>query len=144
MACEFRYPMRVEFAEVDEGGITHFSNYFRYMERAEHAFFRALGVSTQLRVEDHVIGWPRVHAECTWKVPLRFEDEFEVHLVVRKKSKRLITYDFSFYRQEERIARGSFKVVCVKFDMVTRTLKSTSIPPEIDERVEAAPKETRE
>ena len=35
----------VEFSETDMAGIVHYSNFFRYMESAEHAFFRALGFS---------------------------------------------------------------------------------------------------
>ena len=37
------YKRRVEFAETDMAGQVHFSNFFRYMEAAEHAFFRSLG-----------------------------------------------------------------------------------------------------
>jgi acyl-CoA thioester hydrolase len=35
---------RVEFFETDLAGIVHFANYYRFMEQAEHAFFRALGL----------------------------------------------------------------------------------------------------
>ena len=40
MACEHRLQRRVEFSETDAAGIVHFSNFFRYMEGAEHAFLR--------------------------------------------------------------------------------------------------------
>ena len=36
---------RIFFYEVDSAGIVHFSNYFRYMEEAEHALWRAAGLS---------------------------------------------------------------------------------------------------
>ena len=42
---EFRYRRRVQFAETDMAGIVHFSWYFRYMEEAEHALWRAAGLS---------------------------------------------------------------------------------------------------
>jgi hypothetical protein len=39
MACRFEITERVQFSETDMAGIVHFSNFFRYMERVEHAFF---------------------------------------------------------------------------------------------------------
>ena len=45
-----RFVMRdiVQFSETDMAGIVHFSNFFRFMERTEHAFFRSLGLATRL------------------------------------------------------------------------------------------------
>ena len=45
MAYEFKAIRRVEFADTDMAGIMHYSNFFRFMETAEHAFFRSLGLS---------------------------------------------------------------------------------------------------
>ena len=42
---EFVYRRRVQFAETDLAGIVHFSNIFRYMEEAEHALWRAAGLT---------------------------------------------------------------------------------------------------
>ena len=44
------------------GGIVHFPRYFDYMELAEHAFFRSLGISIHVPLEHGRTGWPRVHA----------------------------------------------------------------------------------
>jgi acyl-CoA thioesterase FadM len=41
MASEYRSQRRVEFAETDMAGVAHFSNFFRYMEMAEHEFLRS-------------------------------------------------------------------------------------------------------
>ena len=42
---EFSIRRRVQFAETDLAGIAHFSNFVRWMEETEHAFFRSLGMS---------------------------------------------------------------------------------------------------
>ncbi|MGY8650976.1 MAG: acyl-CoA thioesterase, partial [Verrucomicrobiia bacterium] len=57
---EFIITRRVEFSETDAAGIVHFANFYRYMEYAEHAFFRSLGRS--IVDLDLDIGWPRVHS----------------------------------------------------------------------------------
>ena len=78
MPSEFSVTRKVEFAETDMAGIMHFSNFFRYMEVAEHAFFRSLGFSIVTEKSGHDVGWPRVHASCDYMRPLRFEDDVEI------------------------------------------------------------------
>src|SRR6059058_3746972 len=96
MAYEFKVMRRVEFSETDMAGIVHFSNFFRYMETAEHAFYRSLGFSVILDKFDPPLGFPRVHAACDYKKPLSFEDTVEIHLLVREKRSRVLKYAFRF------------------------------------------------
>ena len=65
MAYEFHCKRRVEFAETDMAGIVHFSNFFRYMELAEHEFLRSLSLSVHDPSRADFVAWPRVNAECT-------------------------------------------------------------------------------
>src|SRR5687767_11195351 len=96
MAYEFKIVRRVEFSETDMAGIVHYSNYFKYMETAEHAFFRSLGFSIVTKNIESPVGWPRVHAECDFKHPLYFEDDVEVHLLVAEKRSKALSYIFRF------------------------------------------------
>src|SRR6185295_15713845 len=96
MAYEYKVTRRVEFSETDMAGIVHYSNFFRYMESAEHAFFRSLGFSVITRGVDPPVGWPRVHAQCDYKHPLHFEDEVEIHMLVSEKKSKSLTYAFRF------------------------------------------------
>ena len=74
MAVRFQVEKRIEFSETDMAGIVHFSNFFRMMELAEHAFIRSLGFSVHMQVEQGEIGWPRVKVTCDYRKPLRFEE----------------------------------------------------------------------
>ncbi len=142
MAHEFCYRRRVEFAETDLAGIVHFSNYFRYMEMAEHAFLRSLGLSVHQHAGDHVVGWPRIHAECSFKSAATFEDELEIHLLVREKTAKTIGYAFRIRNGEGRlVAAGAITVICVRFDPDTKQMAATTIPAEIDAVIEVAPAE---
>src|SRR4030095_9787424 len=117
MAYEFKVVRRVEFSETDMAGIVHYANFFRFMETAEHAFYRSLGFSVILQQFDPPLGWPRVHAECDYMKPLRFEDLVEIHLLVAEKKSKALRYLFRFRRLNadpvEEVARGSLTVVCV-------------------------------
>src|SRR5208282_3374857 len=118
MAYEFKAIRRVEFSETDMAGIMHFSNFFRFMETAEHAFFRSLGLSIAPGQGDLGVGWPRVHAQCDFIVPLHFEDEVEIHLLVREKKSKALSYLFIFRKLNPappvEVARGTLTVVCVR------------------------------
>src|SRR5215218_11261150 len=132
MPCEFRMTHRVEFADTDMAGIIHFASYFRYMEVTEHAFFRSLGFSINTRTPEFSVGWPRVHVSCDFTQPLRFEDEVEVHLRVREKREKSLSYDFIFRQVNGEpgleVARGSFTVVCVAVDPETDQMRAVPIP----------------
>ncbi len=141
MPYEFHSRQRVEFADTDMAGIVHFSNFFRYMERAEHEFLRSLGLSVHAVNGDDLVSWPRVSADCKFRAPLSFEDELDVHLLVREKRSKSVTYEFRFYKQgdENLVAIGSITVVCVSIDRTTGRMASIPIPESIDRLIEVAP-----
>ena len=140
MAYEFKVERRVEFSETDMAGIMHYSNFFRFMETAEHAFYRSLGHSVVMTQFDPPMGWPRVHAECDYFKPLRFEDLVEVHLLVKEKRSKSLTYVFRFYKlggAREEVARGSLTVVCVAH--TEGGMRAMEIPPALGDRIDVAP-----
>jgi len=119
---------RVLFYEVDLAGIVHFSNYFRYMEEAEHALWRAAGLS--IAPTDRDIGFPRVSATCEYRAPLRFQDEFDVHVRVEALSRRSIKYVHVISRGEIKIATGTVTTVCVAKD-AEGSMRAIEIPEDI-------------
>jgi acyl-CoA thioester hydrolase len=144
MAHGYKIQRRVEFSETDMAGIVHFSNFFRYMETAEHAFFRSLGTSIVAGGADP-IGWPRVHASCDYRRPLRFEDTVEVELLVKEKRTRSLVYTMIFRKVDGEtayeVARGRLAVACTRKDRETGEMRSVPIPEAIAAQIEAAPAE---
>jgi YbgC/YbaW family acyl-CoA thioester hydrolase len=143
MPYEFHSRQRVEFADTDMAGIMHFSNYFRFMERTEHEFLRSLGLSVHPADGEEFISLPRVNAECNYRCPLAYEDEVDIHLLVREKRSKSICYEFRFRKrgEESLVAVGSITVVTVLFDRATSGMKAIPIPESIDRLIEAAPPE---
>jgi len=133
---EFTLRRRVLFYEVDSAGIVHFSNYFRYMEEAEHALWRAAGLSIARR--EAAVGFPRVAATFEYQRPLRFEDEFDVRIQVAGMTEKSMRYRCTLTRGEERIATGSVTVVCVTVDGAGQ-IKAVPLPKDIAGRFEAVP-----
>ncbi len=145
MPYEFKLTRHVDFVDTDMAGIMHYSNFFRFMEATEAAFFRSLGLSIYPRNLDGSIGWPRVHAECDYKRPLRFEDQVETHLLVRQRKEKSIVYGFIFHKINEtpiqQVARGVLVTACVTRDKATGEMTAVPIPLSIAALIEAAPEE---
>ena len=129
----YRYARRVQFAETDQAGIVHFSWYFRYMEEAEHALWRAAGLS--IASADRVVMFPRVAASFEYEAPLRFEDEFEVEIGIETISRRSIRYVCTIRRAETTIATGSMTVACAT-KTTGEPLRGTDIPDDIASRLQ--------
>lgn len=140
MAFEHRIRRRVEFSDTDMAGIVHFAQFFRYMEAAEHDFFRSLGFSVVTQIGEEHYGWPRVQAACDYVKPLHFEDEFGVHLLVKQVRSRSIAYEFLFTAPGgEPLARGSMTTVCVQ--RRGPSIAAVPIPQALRNRLEPAPPE---
>ena len=146
---QFQTRRRVEFAETDMAGIVHFANFYRWMEEAEHAYFRSVGVQimaknppgftpTDEHGEDVVVGWPRVSAKLTFERPAYHEDELDVHLNVERIGVKSLTFYVEFHRGEDRLAHGRMKTACC----VCRrdgSLESVPIPEDYLARITEVP-----
>lgn len=144
MPFEFKATRRVEFSDTDLAGIVHFSRFFQYMETVEHGFFRSLGFSVVMPQFDPPRGFPRVHASCDYRRPLRFEDLVELHLLVAEKKARSLSYQIRFRRVEpgpvEEVAVGRLVVVCVE-KSPDGPMRAVEIPKELAEQITVAPSE---
>jgi len=147
MKPAYTYSMRIPFADTDLAGIVHFANFFRYMENAEHAFFRSLGYSihpsgsgaTGLAVHEGY-GWPRVSATCDYKKPLRFEQEVQVEVHVLKRGAKTIDYEFHFLTEQHEgpVAVGKMTVICVRFDEEAKRMRAVDMPEVIGSKIDSA------
>ena len=132
---EFVYRRRVQFPETDASGIVHFTNFFKYVEEAEHAMWRAAGVS--INTHDRGIGWPRVAASFEFRKPLRFEDEFDVHLSVAAKTSKTIRYTAVLKKDGEVHAEGSLTIICVR-RVAGQPVKAIDMPADLASLFEMA------
>jgi len=127
-----RLTRRVQFSETDAAGIVHFANFFRYFEDAEHALWRAAGLS--IHPVESPVGWPRVAASCEYHRPLRFEQEFDITVRITDVTSRTIAYAGEITSNGERIATGAWKIACVS-KLADGRMKSAEIPADVAERL---------
>ena len=135
MPSEFSISHRVQFSETDMAGIVHFSNFYRWMEEVEHAFFRSIGLSVSMQHDDIHVGWPRVSTSCEFFGPVRFEDEVELTLRVSRVGDKSFSYEVDFLVQGKRVALGKTTSVCCSVDQ--GDMKSIPIPEAIRQKLAA-------
>ncbi|GJM25121.1 MAG: 4-hydroxybenzoyl-CoA thioesterase [Phycisphaerae bacterium] len=133
----YTHKRTVQFAETDMAGVMHFSNYFRIMEEAEHAFWRSMGHGVHVTDGDKTISWPRVAVKCSYVAPVQFEEELTIKISVTKIGKRSLTMRYDFKSNDRNVAHGEMKTVCC--EVSEGKFGSIDIPPHVRGLLEAHP-----
>jgi YbgC/YbaW family acyl-CoA thioester hydrolase len=126
---------RVEFVDTDLSGIVHFSRYMIFMETAEHQFREAIGFEVHCEGDGAVIGWPRVHAACDYKSPLRFGDVVDIEVAVARRGRSSLRFHFTLRVGERIVATGVLASVCCRIQ--GGNLELIAIPAELAARIDA-------
>jgi len=143
MAYDFIEERELAFHETDMAGIAHFSNFFRWMEQAEHAFLRSLGLAPVVQETDQFWGWPRVRASCEYHLPLRFGDRFATHLFVKEIKIKSVVYFFRFRKalpdgSWAAVARAEMTSVYANFDVPSQKMRAMDLEKDLTSRIEVA------
>lgn len=73
----------VQYYETDKMGITHHSNYIRWMEEARVDFLSQIGWEFA-KLEDMGIVSPVLTVSCDYKLPTRFSDKVTIKVTVKE------------------------------------------------------------
>jgi len=129
----FIYRHTVAFHETDAAGLVHFSNYFRWMEIAEHAFLRQQNITPfMLDANGCLSGWPRGFASAHFHSPLGYGDVIECHLSIAEVRSCAVTYHMHIFKcmGEERIraAHATMTSIYAKKNMSTGSFTAALLP----------------
>jgi acyl-CoA thioester hydrolase len=128
----FKHQLRITWADTDAAQVVHFSNYFRFFEKAEEEFYRELGFSFT-DIKNQGLWFPRVEACCQYKKPARFDDLLDIEMTVEEMKEKSVRYGFRIINKdtEELVATGY--LVAVVADK--KTGKATQIPKTIADKL---------
>ena len=87
------YIHTVQYYETDKMGVTHHSNYIRFMEEARVSFLRGIGWDYG-RLEEQGVISPVVSVNCRYIKPSRFADEIAVYISVADISRARLVIDY--------------------------------------------------
>jgi acyl-CoA thioester hydrolase len=137
----FRHRRIVEFVDTDLAGIVHFSNFFRFVECAEHALFRSLGHSVHTAEGGDHQGWPRLEVSCQFHKPARFEQMLEISLRIEEIRTSSLRYGFWIFAADEPtrplLGTGSCSIIHVHLDTAARQIRKQPIPAALRHKLEA-------
>lgn len=87
------YKHIVQFYETDKMGVTHHSNYLRFMEEARVGFLKNIGWGYD-RMEKEGIISPVVDVSCKYVKPTTFADEIVIKINVEEVTKTTIRLSY--------------------------------------------------
>lgn len=101
------YVHKVQYYETDQMGVTHHSNYIRWMEEARVAFLEELGWGYERMEAEGVIS-PVIHVDCEYKKSTTFPDEVEIEAEAEEYNgvKLRIRYVMKDRKSHEIVAEG--------------------------------------
>ncbi len=119
----------VRFEDVDAAQIVFFANFFSYCHEAMEALFAELpGGYVDLITERH-IGFPAVHVEADFKLPLRYGDVARVAVSIAAIGTTSCTFHYDISRAKDGAPVAIIAHVCVLSDL--RTVTKIPIPDDV-------------
>ena len=89
----------VQYYETDRMGITHHSNYVRWMEEARTFFLREIGWPYET-IEERGIISPATSISCNYKATSTFADVISIEISVQKVKSAKLTFEYRMINQE--------------------------------------------
>ena len=101
------YIRKVNYYETDKMGVTHHSNYVRFMEEARIDYLEQIGCGYD-KCEKNGIVSPVIGIECEYKRSTTFGDELRIHveLIEYKRVKLSVAYTMINTKTEEIVFVG--------------------------------------
>ena len=129
-----KYIHKVNYYETDKMGITHHSNYIRWMEEARINFLDNIGLGYKKLEEQGIIS-PVIGVECDYKTSTTFDDKVEIEVSVEefKGVKLILKYTMTNLDTKEIVLIGKTKHCFVDKNNKPIILKKSF--PEIDEKL---------
>jgi acyl-CoA thioester hydrolase len=123
----FIFETRIRYIDTDASGRIHYTCLFRYFESAEIEFMRTLGIT----YTGSVIGFPRVHVECDYKLAMVHDDVIQIEVCLTKLGTSSARLEFRALKQGEVAAKGVVVLAC----MDRKSQKAIAIPDDLRTRL---------
>jgi acyl-CoA thioester hydrolase len=131
---------RVRYAETDQMGVAHHSEYIVWFEAGRIEFLRQLGFGYG-EMEADGVHLPVVEAKCRYKHPARFDDEITIRTWLAQMRSTLLRFQFEVVRKADQRLLAEGETVLV---VVGRDLKLAGLPEKYRDALQAAIKNGKE
>ncbi|MBO5476703.1 MAG: acyl-CoA thioesterase [Clostridia bacterium] len=128
------YIHKVKYYETDKMGITHHSNYVRWMEEARIDMLDQIGFGFK-KVEELGIGSPVLGYECDIKRSTTFDDEVEIIATCKEYDGVKFIIEYAMNMNGKIIATGKTRHCFINSS--GRPVRLPKVCPELDEKLKA-------
>jgi 4-hydroxybenzoyl-CoA thioesterase len=107
----------VRFADIDRAGIVYYPRFFDFFHRAFEDFFAAeAGIAYHRIIDEMRVGFPSVHIETDFKIPLQYGDVIAVELAFSRIGTKSMTTRYRAFRpgQTAEAAVAHITTACVE------------------------------
>jgi acyl-CoA thioester hydrolase len=129
----FRFALRVRYAEVDYQGIVYFAHYATYFDVAIHEFFRSLPYDYTAIRRTTGTDFNIVRSVVEYRRPLRFDEAFEVEVALARIGRTSLSFAPTIRVAGEAEPRATGEVVWVHADQAT--MRAVPLPNALLERL---------
>lgn len=126
----YQYTHKVRYYETDKMGITHHSNYIRFMEEARIEWMEHIGWSYQKCEELGAVS-PVLAVSCKYRRPTTFDDMICVKVALVKYNGMRLTVGYEMEKDGELVATGETEHCFLDADK--RLLRLPKAYPALDE-----------
>lgn len=131
------YVHKVQYYETDKMGLTHHSNYIRWMEEARIYYLENIGWGFD-RLESMGITSPILSVSCTYKHGSTFGDSVEIETKIKKYNSIKITIEYIMKKvgTEELVATGETELCFINLNTRKPVILKKELP-ELDKIMKA-------
>jgi acyl-CoA thioester hydrolase len=127
--------LRVRYAETDQMGIVHHSNYYVWFELARDEFIESIGL-TYSYIEESGILMPLVETNCKYIIPAKYSQRLIIKTFIEELSPVKIVVGYEVYKEGDNklMAKGTTKQAFVDKNLRVLNLKKKN--PDLYDKLE--------
>ena len=131
-----KYVHKVQYYETDKMGITHHSNYIRFMEEARMYYLMQIG-HPMTSLEEAGITSPVVSVHCDYKHTTTYSDEIEIEVSVSNYTGARLMLDYTMRNRQTGVLVATASSVNCFIDENGRPIAVKKFFPELDMKLRA-------
>ncbi|MCM0647171.1 acyl-CoA thioesterase [Clostridium swellfunianum] len=133
--------LKVRYAETDQMGIVHHSNYYVYFEAAREDFIQGAGISYR-DMEEQGIMMPLVETQCRYMEGAKYADKLIIETNIDELSPAKVALQYSVIREADNKVLAKGKTIQTFVDSKSfRIINIKKKYPDIWEKLEALKQE---
>lgn len=121
-------PFKILWRDADSAGWVHYASVTRYFDEAEEQLLAKYGLNYAEELNQGR-GFPRVHFECDFRLPLRVGDGGFTHAEIAKVGRSSVEISFALIKRGDATPSVVGRVVIVAIDWASKS--PTPVPAEL-------------